>query len=304
MKFGKLLTIFLPIGAFIVLQVTSTIKAEVLLDFLPSILAASHDANKGSQYDNDLDGYSENQGDCNDKEKNIYPSAPEVCGDGIDQDCSGSDLACVAAISTVTSAGQIWMDRNLGASRVAMSPTDSEAYGDLYQWGRLADGHEKRNSPSIIGTSSKDVPGHGNFLIVDVSTLDPYSPNDWRMPQNDNLWQGATGTNNPCPDGFRLPTATELDTERASWSSNDEKGAFASPLKLVMAGWRCYDGSLTELGETGAYSSSTVSVVVSPLESIQLDGSYSKGLTFFSGKAKISQAGVRAGGSSVRCIKD
>jgi hypothetical protein len=31
--------------------------------------------------------------------------------------------------------GRIWMDRNLGASRAATSPTDSEAYGDLYQWG-------------------------------------------------------------------------------------------------------------------------------------------------------------------------
>ncbi len=35
---------------------------------------------------------------------------------------------------TVTSAGQIWMDRNLGASRVATSLYDVLAYGDLYQW--------------------------------------------------------------------------------------------------------------------------------------------------------------------------
>ena len=48
---------------------------------------------------------------------------------------------------TVTSTtGQVWMDRNLGASRVATSSTDSAAYGDLYQWGRGTDGHEKRTS--------------------------------------------------------------------------------------------------------------------------------------------------------------
>ena len=41
------------------------------------------------------------------------------------------------AIVTVTSAtGKVWMDRNLGAGRVATSSTDTEAYGDLYQWGR------------------------------------------------------------------------------------------------------------------------------------------------------------------------
>ncbi|MCK5681664.1 DUF1566 domain-containing protein, partial [bacterium] len=44
--------------------------------------------------DNDGDGYSENQGDCNDAEATIHPGATEICGDGIDQDCNGSDLIC------------------------------------------------------------------------------------------------------------------------------------------------------------------------------------------------------------------
>lgn len=32
--------------------------------------------------------------DCNNSNSSIYPGAPEICGDGIDQDCNGSDLAC------------------------------------------------------------------------------------------------------------------------------------------------------------------------------------------------------------------
>ena len=44
--------------------------------------------------DNDFDGFSENSGDCDDSDSSIYPGAIEVCGDGIDQDCDGSDTLC------------------------------------------------------------------------------------------------------------------------------------------------------------------------------------------------------------------
>jgi hypothetical protein len=48
--------------------------------------------------DGDDDGYSVGTGcgtvDCNDENSSIYPGAEEICGDGIDQDCSGQDLEC------------------------------------------------------------------------------------------------------------------------------------------------------------------------------------------------------------------
>ncbi len=44
--------------------------------------------------DHDGDNFSFNLGDCNDGNAAIFPGATEVCGDGIDQDCSGADLAC------------------------------------------------------------------------------------------------------------------------------------------------------------------------------------------------------------------
>jgi uncharacterized protein (TIGR02145 family) len=183
--------------------------------------------------------------------------------------------------------GAIWMDKNLGASQVATSSTDADAYGDLYQWGRGTDGHEKRSSSTTSTLSSSDTPGHGNFIITNDN-----SPDDWRSPQNDNLWQDVSGTNNPCPSGYRLPTAAEWEAERTSWSSNNRPGAFASPLKLPAAGYRDYrDGSLTSVDATGYYWSSTV------------NGTGSRNLFFGSSIANLGTYS-RAGGSSVRCIKD
>jgi hypothetical protein len=54
----------------------------------------------GHNEDNDGDGYTPAEGDCDDTEATIYPGATEVCGDGIDQDCNGSDLQCPASIPT------------------------------------------------------------------------------------------------------------------------------------------------------------------------------------------------------------
>ncbi len=182
--------------------------------------------------------------------------------------------------------GKTWMDRNLGASRAATSSTDVEAYGDLYQWGRAADGHQKRTSGITTTHSSCDTPVHGNFILGSGYY------DDWRIPQNDNLWQGVNGVNNPCPLGYRLPTEAELDAERLSWESNNRAGAFASPLKLPVAGYRISSGgSLGSVGTGGRYWSSTVG------------GVRSRGLYFASGSAGVLSYG-RAAGASVRCLKD
>jgi uncharacterized protein (TIGR02145 family) len=196
----------------------------------------------------------------------------------------GDTLTEDVVVNSVT--GKIWMDKNLGASQVATSSTDADAYGDLYQWGRGTDGHEKRTSSTTATLSSTDTPGHGDFIT------NGSSPYDWRDPQNDNLWQGVNGTNNPCPSGYRLPTDAEWQAELDSWSSDDAAGAFASPLKLPVAGRRGYsDGSLNIVGSGGYYWSSTVGGANASYLSF-----YGSGADMFSNR--------RAVGFSVRCLKD
>ncbi|MCI5158147.1 MAG: hypothetical protein D3906_06835, partial [Candidatus Electrothrix sp. AUS1_2] len=189
--------------------------------------------------------------------------------------------------STVTSStGQVWMDRNLGAAQVATSVNDAQGYGDLYQWGRGTDGHEKRTSGTTATLSSGDAPGHGDFI---TTSADPY---DWRSTQNDNLWQGVDGINNPCPAGFRVPTKPELWAEKATWSSQDIAGAFASSLKLLAAGQRGTGGAIGAEGSNGLYWSSTV-------------GQYTWPRALYFDSTQVLEYGYKRGmGYSVRCIKD
>lgn len=207
--------------------------------------------------------------------------------------CKINRMVTAALVSgeVMSNTGRIWMDRNLGASRVATSSTDAASYGDLYQWGRGADGHQLRNSLTTTNLSSLDQPGNGNFIrATDLSY-------NWRNPQNSNLWQGVNGINNPCPNGYRLPTAAEWDEEQASWISRNASGAFASPLKLPMAGYRYRtNGSLRLVGSGGFYWSSTV-VGIPSLPN-------SRKLTFNSSIFESNDTYYRADGFSVRCIKD
>ncbi len=179
--------------------------------------------------------------------------------------------------------GRTWMDKNLGATQIATSSTDSEAYGSLFQWGRDADGHESRTSATSNTTSNTDIPNHSNFILADP---------DWRSPSNDSLWQGITGINNPCPEGFRLPTEAEFEEERLSWSSNNADGAFASPLKLTLTGARSrMSGQIGNVGTFAGYRTSTISGTTCRVLGISSSNS-------FMGSRE------RADGNCIRCIQD
>jgi hypothetical protein len=199
-----------------------------------------------------------------------------------------------AVVDITGPGGGVWMDRNLGATQVAASSTDTASYGDFYQWGRAKDGHESRNSaatsaatPTTGNTVTSADAGHGDFILAGSGTN-----NNWTdFAGEATLWQ--SGLNDPCPAGYRIPTVIELNDELGQFSTNDADGAF-SALKLPLGGNRSYSGNnFNNVGSEGRYWSSTVSA----------DNVNTQNLHFWGGNAQISN-NERAYGFSVRCIKE
>ncbi len=197
--------------------------------------------------------------------------------------CASGPTAIVEVTNPTT--GRVWLDRNLGATQAATSSTDAAAYGDLYQWGRRSDGHQCRNSPTTSTLSSTDQPAHGDFILTSST------PNDWRSPQNTNLWQGVNGVNNPCPSGYRVPTETEWNSERLTWNSNNPAGAFASQLKITLAGGRGGGGGIFGVTTNIHYWSSSI------------DANRSREL-LSTGTIVGMNSVSRSQGNTVRCIKN
>lgn len=182
--------------------------------------------------------------------------------------------------------GRCWLNRNLGAERVPEEIYDNQANGDLFQWGRSADGHQLRTSGTTDVLSLTSTPVTNSFIVTNVT------PFDWMNTPNNNLWSATNGVNNPCPTGWRLPTQTEFTEEMTTWSAATPTGAFESSLHLHMGGVRSYlGGGVVNVGSQGAYWTSDVS---SP---------YAKLLTVEAPTTQIANA-YRSMGASVRCIKD
>jgi uncharacterized protein (TIGR02145 family) len=209
----------------------------------------------------------------------------------LDQDTKVDPVTGQIWKDVTTSTGKTWMDRNLGATQAATNIQDPAALGYLFNWGRAAEGHHFRAAGKTSTNATTAVPNLGNawdglFIFENIVPL------DWLTPQDGTLWEGVNGTNNPCPSGYRLPTNAEWEAERVTWSPANANGAFASPLKLTMAGLRFNDnGSVGSVGEIGYYWSSDNNT------------NYARALSI-SYINNLMNNFARANGFCVRCIKD
>jgi hypothetical protein len=196
---------------------------------------------------------------------------------------------------TVTSpyTGKVWLDRNLGASQVCTAYNDTECYGDYYQWGRNFDGHQDSTS-GTTGTQATDVNSAGTEFITSNNT----NSYDWAKTADSAgttrsaNWSKTDGSS-VCPVGYRVPTIVELRAETLDEDVTNRDTAFSNFLKLPSAGDRGnVDGSMFGVGSWGYVWSSSAS------------GSGSSDVGFGSDYADWYGNDGRAGGQSVRCLRD
>ena len=194
--------------------------------------------------------------------------------------------------NTVTSphTGRVWLDRNLGASRVCQSHDDEQCYGDYYQWGRNTDGHEKKDSATQTQLAS-DIFNAGNYFIRKGNV----TYHDWTLEDTTGdlraiNWSKADGSS-VCPVNFRVPTISEISSENTAQNNID---IFNDFLKIPSAGFRWSSGNMSTTGSSGIIWSSS-----------KYNGKEPRYLIFYNSFSGADSGGYRSEtGATIRCIKN
>ena len=153
--------------------------------------------------------------------------------------------------------GKVWLDRNIGATRLCEDINDTQCFGDYYQWGRSADGHEEIGSDKnqTLATQINPVQNEieSKFVETNIST------NDWvEAGVDDNFskrmeaWKSNNNSKKVCPDGYYVAesdnfyiellngnSSAQIDknsSEVAGNSDNKLLNAYHTFLKLPSAG--------------------------------------------------------------------
>jgi uncharacterized protein (TIGR02145 family) len=223
------------------------------------------------------------------------------------QSCTLS-LTPVCSAFVASGVSKAFMCHNLGANTSADPFTPSwELNGNYYQWGRNPtcfgrDGVDDTNpcSSPVYGAAAP----WGNTTSNDNAG----AITGWNTtPAADGAWaDGSKTVNDPCPAGWRVPTATQLAgltdntlnprTSVGSWtesSTNFSVGyRFGQSLFLPAAGGRSVsDGSLFRRGNDGYYWSST-------------ENGSSAQLLYIYGSDAYMGPNNRIFGFSVRCVAE
>ena len=211
-------------------------------------------------------------------------------------------------ISTYSYGDIVWAPVNCG-----YHATDYK-YGKLYQWGRkYGQGYDGSDAIAPVIAEGGVTLAEGQ----DPDNANTYfkgAGNDWLGESDDKLWNSGTEDapvkteNDPCPDGWRVPTYNELksiQSRKSSWTTNDEgqngywftdsndpSQTFFMPAAGLISGASWKAGKPDDRGSDGYYWSSKP---------------YNNGAANMQSISKYSVSGsssYRCYGYSVRCVKE
>ena len=223
----------------------------------------------------------------------------------------------------------VWAPVNCGY-KAAVTDADGNVtdkgfpYGKLYQWGRKYGQGYSADSDSEPMT----YPGPVSAVVGQDANMAGYfftGSSDWIDTHDDSMWNSGTEdspvrtVNDPCPNGWRVPTYGELNalrTEYSEWTSKDnQSGYYFSGLSSTVydtvpliedkvqvffpaAGFRDDYGDAQYRGyfDSGYYWSST------PYYDFAF-GYLASSLLFGDGNASVGRLS-RAYGFSVRCVQE
>ena len=219
--------------------------------------------------------------------------------------------------------GVVWAPVNCGY-KAASSTSNGFTRGKLYQWGRkygqgFADDEivpTIEYGPVMLSVGQSEANANIRYKYNEDNTEYPH--NDWLITQNNNLWNSGTETGpiksqyDPCPDGWRVPTHSELKTLVTHYTKDTEGWIFygaydarenVNTLFLPFTGKGWWGGSASKGSSYGYYWSS------SPSTYTYKGASYSELVEFsnFSGDLTINNAinyRYRSNAYSVRCVQE
>lgn len=192
--------------------------------------------------------------------------------------------------------GNIWLQQNLGSSKVAEAIADEASYGDSFQWGRWDDGHQSRTS-ALLAT-----PTPNNPLGVATGSTNFYTGTWWSPNSQTDKWEATTPADasdingcDPCKAlgaSWKIPTEAEWTEIVDSENMANPATALASRLKLPGNGYRSNtNGNFTFAGQRGYYWSTSTS------------SSGGKYLYIGTTLANPSAGANRGQGAGIRCMK-
>ncbi len=224
--------------------------------------------------------------------------------------------------------GKVWAPVNCGYHE------NNYKFGKLYQWGRK-DGHfyynlynPEHNDASQTEESNKNLLAEGPISLDKLDPTKFYTTynTDWNINSSPNLWNASWSEENgdinptrteydPCPEGWRVPTATELDDvennhSRWFWYEDPELNLppygfwfcgtttfseeILNKVFFDAGGYRSCRGDSNRRTSAGLYWSST-----------PIDMNYAAFLWFYPGSdgQGIMDVDYKATGAHVRCIQ-